>query len=539
MAKKYDYPKLSNFVGSIVDRRIRTIALSITSSVGYLKSLVTQSSNYATNSHDSANVSQAAATDASGSAAAVTIIYNNFTSTYVGVKSSDPQKSSLNNKLTANSFYIRSTDSHLRYVAAIDNNTGIVTWQDAVVGADPQSVITVCNGRYLSLVQPLTIQDVQGPVNFNKITTVPSVTDWNSHQATPASDVRDLVNTTSQPLVREIARAKQAEIALNDRVNQTYIDIEAYADNAAVAAGNVVQTNLNGFASYFLSGSNVNGYWEKRYGGVVEQWGRVRLVATNTSVMGTTINFPIRFGDAASVSVNTTPLRTTSSTWTESASMIQGDPTQDYCALVIGTSNPTQTFTNDIIVAWRAIGFAATPEGGDPVPVSNGTAGANPGSTPNPVNNGTPPSSDPGNTGGGGGGSGGTSEGGPSLCPEHITPILLANEDKTGPGEFITADKLCLDDYVWTQHEKTMSWGAFKVIQARSFETVLWQATGYYRATKRHPMYLNDNWVTIDTFGTVSGNGIAVAITVEDAHTFVSLDLAGNQILNHNLKTGD
>ena len=516
MSNKYDYPRLSTFVGGIVDPPIRALALSITSSVGYLKSLVTQSASYAAASQASSNTSQGFATNASASAASVTIIYNNFTSTYVGVKASDPQKSSLNNNLTANSFYIRSVDRHLRYVAAIDANSGAVTWQDAVVGVDPQTVYTAADGRYLSLVKTDTTQTVAGQVSFSKSPTAAKVTDWNSQQLATAVDVVSKIGTEAQ-------RAISVEGALSDRIT------------SEITRATAVEKTLIDFGNGFLSGSNSNGYWATRPDGLIEQWGRIVINASATSIDGSTINFPIEFGDANSVTITGNSYTMTSSSWTENVVMFIGGPNGKTCNVIVGTSNQNQVVNNNITVGWRATGLRATPAGGDPAPANNSSSGSSSGSTPTTTNTGTTSTGDPGNSGGGSSGGGG----GGHLCPEDTTPVLLANTAHDDAGSYVPASQLRVGDYVWTQHEHTMAWGAFKIIQARSFHAELWEAEGYYRSTKSHPMYLNDAWTSIDKIGHVSGPGVAIALTVKDAHTFISLDKKGNKVLNHNIKANE
>jgi hypothetical protein len=509
MANKYDYPRLSTFISGIVDRRVRGVALSITNSVGYLKSLVVQSSTYASAAQTSASNAETYEAGASAAEASALITYTNFTSTYVGVRDSDAhaQVSSLNNPLNTNSFYIRSTDRHIRQVAAIDPNSGTVTWQDAFVSVDPASVYTAGDTRYLSLNETDHTQTVQSAVTFQGTLSVKSVTDWTTSQPPQASDVATLMNGA-------------------------YTDLSAYARSTAT----VVQNNLDNFAQQFVVGANSNGFYEKRYGGIIEQWGRVRIPATQTSIMSTTINFPVEFADANSISINTTSYRITGSSWTENISILYGDPNQSNCLLVVGTSNQNQVFTNDLIVGWRAIGFSSSvPQGAPSNPANNGNSGSSSGSTPTtPTNTGTGATSDPGNTGSGGGTT--VYPSGPSQCPEVITPILLANPDQTGPGDYVIAGNLKIGDVVWTQHETSLVWGAYPVVRADVFDGMLWQADGYHKATQRHRLYLDNRWVEMGSIGHQDGPGKAVAITVQDAHTYITLDVKGNQVLNHNIK---
>lgn len=74
-----------------------------------------------------------------------------------------------------------------------------------------------------------------------------------------------------------------------------------------------------------------------------------------------------------------------------------------------------------------------------------------------------------GSSGTGGGGAGGG--GGGSFCPAPDVPVLLANADRNGPGDEVRADQVRAGlDYVWTRHERTLEWGAFKVLAADRHE---------------------------------------------------------------------
>lgn len=64
---------------------------------------------------------------------------------------------------------------------------------------------------------------------------------------------------------------------------------------------------------------------------------------------------------------------------------------------------------------------------------------------------------------GGGTPDGWTPPGGGSACPAPWMPVLLANDDRTGPGRTIIHGDLKRGDFVWTQHETSREWGAFEV----------------------------------------------------------------------------
>ena len=99
MSNLLDFQRLSNFVSGIVDRKIYAVSASITSGTGYLQGLVTSSQNYANQSLAHSNTAADSASDADTAAASALIVWNEFTSTYVGLKASDPTLSSLGNSI--------------------------------------------------------------------------------------------------------------------------------------------------------------------------------------------------------------------------------------------------------------------------------------------------------------------------------------------------------------------------------------------------------------------------------------------------------
>lgn len=219
MANLLDFQRLSNFVSGIVDRKIHAVSMSITGSTGYLRGLVTQSQSYATESLTHANESLAAANDADTSAASTLIVWNEFTSTYVGLKTSDPNRSNLNNAINVGAFYIRQSDGRLRYATAIDG-FGNPVWADATVTADLSSISTAGAGIFLSL-NALSLQTVKGPITFQNTLIGPKVTSWTSQQLATATDVNDRVTLVQNAINTEATRATAAETALtNNKVNK-------------------------------------------------------------------------------------------------------------------------------------------------------------------------------------------------------------------------------------------------------------------------------------------------------------------------------
>lgn len=138
-----------------------------------------------------------------------------------------------------------------------------------------------------------------------------------------------------------------------------------------------------------------------------------------------------------------------------------------------------------------------------------------------------------------GGGSSTPGGGGGGYCVTTDTLILMANEDRNGPGKYKPAGDLRKDEWVWTRHETTMAWGAFP-ITAVDFENSedVWQVVfngNTIKATGGHKVWIPNNWVTSNQFGTpLSGTFEIAKITVEDAHTYIS-----EGILSHNIKQNE
>ena len=122
-----------------------------------------------------------------------------------------------------------------------------------------------------------------------------------------------------------------------------------------------------------------------------------------------------------------------------------------------------------------------------------------------------------GSTGGGASGPGGVGGG---ACPQEDEPILLANDDRTGPGETIRAADLQAGMSVWTRHEHSGVWAAYRVSRAARVESDLWWAKGYPRTSPSH-LFWEGAWTRMDAIGVPDGRGWVVQITVDDAHTYV------------------
>jgi hypothetical protein len=133
-------------------------------------------------------------------------------------------------------------------------------------------------------------------------------------------------------------------------------------------------------------------------------------------------------------------------------------------------------------------------------------------------------------TGTSGGGGGGVPGGGGN-CVVDYTPILMANYERQGPGLSKPATDLQVGDYVWTQHEVTMRWGAYRVSGLSFHDEPVYAALGCPRATAEHRFWRNGEWRTASSFGMEDGVARVAKITVDEAHTYMS---AG--ILSHNIK---
>ena len=132
-------------------------------------------------------------------------------------------------------------------------------------------------------------------------------------------------------------------------------------------------------------------------------------------------------------------------------------------------------------------------------------------------------------------------------CPAPWIEILMEG------GKTIPASELKIGDKVWTQHENTLQWGAFKVTDHQILSDVeRWDVEfdsgEVFVGTHNHRVKTTDGWLEIDKLqrgmevvtptGTavVSSSkyydrGDVVLITVSEAHTYIS-----SGILSHNIK---
>lgn len=139
-------------------------------------------------------------------------------------------------------------------------------------------------------------------------------------------------------------------------------------------------------------------------------------------------------------------------------------------------------------------------------------------------------------TTGGGSSPGGGGDGGGGFigrCVVVTAMILMADADRVGPGEAKPAADVRVGDWVWTQHELTLVWGAFEVTDVSVSEEDILRADGFPDATALHRFGTGaiGGWRTMDAIGEPHGRALVWKATVADAHTYVS-----DGILSHNNK---
>lgn len=287
MANPYDFTRFTTFVNGLIDKKVRGIAQSVSTSTTFLKSLKDQA-------FEQAGISTTKAGEAANSAATaltnknLTVnIQHDFAATYLGRLDSDPSVSVYGDAVKNGAFYIRNSDKRLRSVSV---DGAVVTWTDASVKADRQSIIDEGNTLFLSL-SKTTEQVVTGPVKYTgaihltaSVTfdvgpTVPSITDWTSHAAVPAVDVR----------------------AIQTNLESSFSDLQT--------AFNTFTTNTNtaisNFEATFESGVT-NGIWWCKRPGIVEMFGRYDAAAS-TGTFTVNLPFPLSTTDyvvTATASVN-------------------------------------------------------------------------------------------------------------------------------------------------------------------------------------------------------------------------------------------
>lgn len=275
MAHNLEFNRLSNFVDGIVDRKVQSLSMTFTSSVGFMKTMVSQASTHANNASQFAQNAGDSAQDAAQSAASSLIVWNQFTSTYVGIHNTDPLISSINNPLVVGAWYIRRTDGRLRYVSSMAGN-GNPVYSDATVAADASSILTGGVGVFLAL-DVAQAQTVKGAVTFQSSVIAPRVTNWTTQQVATAIDVNARANTLQAAIDAETARAIAAENSVGggkvSKIGDIMtgpLSIEGSGDAVGV---NIRETGTNGRNWRINSGAD----------------GRIRIIDTTSSTERLTI----------------------------------------------------------------------------------------------------------------------------------------------------------------------------------------------------------------------------------------------------------
>jgi hypothetical protein len=140
---------------------------------------------------------------------------------------------------------------------------------------------------------------------------------------------------------------------------------------------------------------------------------------------------------------------------------------------------------------------------------------------------------------------------GTGTCPAPETLVTMANAAHAGPGELRPAGDVLPDEWVWTRHEITGRWGAYRVIG----HSLHWSERVRTRfadgraivSSPPHRMAVDSDYRAVTTFrpgtlvdgsqpGSVLGvepcdPGPVVKMTIEDAHTYETEGL-----LSHNAK---
>lgn len=130
--------------------------------------------------------------------------------------------------------------------------------------------------------------------------------------------------------------------------------------------------------------------------------------------------------------------------------------------------------------------------------------------------------------------------GGGSGCPIESALVLLANDAHDGPGETIAIGDLRTGMYVWSPHEWTGEWAAWRVSNKWRFPSRLYAIPGRPETSGSHlwsrdaldPRGGFDRAVSIaaDTGRT----GTVIGVAIEGAHTYTLVLEDGSQWVSHN-----
>lgn len=128
----------------------------------------------------------------------------------------------------------------------------------------------------------------------------------------------------------------------------------------------------------------------------------------------------------------------------------------------------------------------------------------------------------------------------PIYCVAEESLVLMANGARTGPGEWKVARDIRVGEWVWTQHEDTLAWGAYRVERSDFEEEAIFSADAFPDASPAHRFGASGflgGWVRMDEIGTYARRGVVWSATIEDAHTYFARHPAAlDGVLSHNIK---
>ena len=127
--------------------------------------------------------------------------------------------------------------------------------------------------------------------------------------------------------------------------------------------------------------------------------------------------------------------------------------------------------------------------------------------------------------------------GGGNYCvAADSTMIRLANGARNGPGEERLARDVRVGDYVWTQHETTLAWDAYRVMATDLADDDVFVARDFPDATARHLFHV-DGWRMAEELGAPGGRATVWKASVQNARTYLSRRVTSDRwVLSHNLK---
>lgn len=122
------------------------------------------------------------------------------------------------------------------------------------------------------------------------------------------------------------------------------------------------------------------------------------------------------------------------------------------------------------------------------------------------------------------------------FCVTDDTPIQMANDAWDGPGDTKLARDVNPGDVLWTQNERTLLWGAFRVVGSSYAFRPVYTLAGHPRATARHRFKDEAGWFNMEDRGELDGTARVWLAKVEFASTYLSQAPTGEWVLSHNIK---